>query len=449
PRGERIILGDVGEGDREEIDLIEAGKNYGWKYFEGLREASPPPPGFVHQPPLYEYAHGPGEFRGDSVTGGVVYHQTDPGHGIPELDGLYIFADYATGNVWSLDLDDPYNTVQRLFGDTGIITFGYDPSNGDVLYGSNKNSAIKRLARTSEREFPKTLTESGVFSNLATLEPSPSVLPYAPRVPFWSDHAVKRRWFSVPTPSGTITYSRDGNWAFPSGSFWVKHLDLELERGNPATARRIETRILVKNDHGIYGVSYRWNESETEAYLVEDAGADLIVEVDTDPGPGQSLQEQILRIPSRAECLACHTPAGGFALSFNTRQLNHVAEMGGLLQNQLQTLSEAGYLDAPVTGIGLLPRLARADESDHSLEFRVRSYLAVNCSQCHQPGTGAPESWDARAHLTTEATGIIDGNPENNGGDPANKLIAPGSENNSVILQRMMGSNGFARMPNL
>ena len=51
-------------------------------------------------------------------------------------------------------------------------------------------------------------------------------------------------------------------------------------------------------------------------------------------------------------------------------------------QNQIQALSDAGYITAPVSGVSNLPRFFSADETAQSLGSRVRSYLAVNCVQC-------------------------------------------------------------------
>jgi hypothetical protein len=72
----------------------------------------------------------------------------------------------------------------------------------------------------------------------------------------------------------------------------------------------------------------------------------------------------------------------------------------------------------------------------------------VNCVQCHQPGGGSPGTWDARAWLSLYQTSLINGGLNNNGGNPANKLIIPGDTVHSVVLQRIRG-NGFGRMPPL
>src|SRR5690606_20704418 len=137
-------------------------------------------------------------------------------------------------------------------------------------------------------------------------------------------------------------FQAHGNWSLPAGAVWVKHFDLELERGNPATRRRLETRFIVKNDAGVYGVSYQWNEAQTDAALVGSAGTAFDLEIIEDGTPFPQTWE----IPSRSACLTCHTEVGGLALSFNTAQLNRAGTLGG--GNQLLHLSEAGYLHETV-----------------------------------------------------------------------------------------------------
>jgi hypothetical protein len=162
---------------------------------------------------------------------------------------------------------------------------------------------------------------------------------------------------------------------------WIKHFDLEIQRGNPATRKRIETRVLVKTTNSVFGVSYDWNDAGTEAYLVPDGGTNFLVDVQD----GTNSIQQLWEIPSRAGCLACHTDVGGLALSFNTRELNQATNMNGFPGNQLTVLSQAGYFSSPVPNVNTFPAFARATDSAYSFEYRVRSYLSENCVQCHQP----------------------------------------------------------------
>ncbi len=113
-----LYIGDVGQGAREEIDLITAnstgGENFGWRLREGdIATPSggvggPEPVGNVN--PIYDYnSFGTGNFTGDAVTGGILYRGP-----IPELQGKYIFADFIDNHIWSFDPQDPDNTIQRI-----------------------------------------------------------------------------------------------------------------------------------------------------------------------------------------------------------------------------------------------------------------------------------------------------------------------------------------------
>jgi glucose/arabinose dehydrogenase len=265
----QLWCADVGQGDREEIDVIVRGGNYGWNYREGAiaRPGSNSPPAAASAtflPPIWDYPRS----QGQSVTGGFVYR--GPLH--PALLGKYLFADFASGRIWALDPDGenpvPDSRVQLLATDSGIASFGLNPATGDILLADLSEGSIRRLvasAGTGGAQFPATLSATGAFSNPATLTPAAGVVAYEPNVSFWSDYAKKRRWFALPDTTSRYGFSTTGNWSLPTGAVWVKHFDLETTRGDPATARRIETRFLVKTATGAYGITYRWNDAQTDA----------------------------------------------------------------------------------------------------------------------------------------------------------------------------------------
>ncbi len=101
-----LYIGDVGQGAWEEIDVQAAsssgGTNYGWRPREGL-VATPGvggarPAGAVD--PIYVYGHGSGSTQGFSITGGYVYRGP-----VAALQGMYFFADFVSGRLWSLRFD--------------------------------------------------------------------------------------------------------------------------------------------------------------------------------------------------------------------------------------------------------------------------------------------------------------------------------------------------------
>lgn len=94
-----LFIGDVGQGDREEISLArqtDNGRNYGWPILEGTFQYSQGATAGL-TPPITEYTHGTGQFQGRSVTGGYVYRGP-----IASFRGNYVFADFVNRRVWSL-----------------------------------------------------------------------------------------------------------------------------------------------------------------------------------------------------------------------------------------------------------------------------------------------------------------------------------------------------------
>jgi uncharacterized repeat protein (TIGR03806 family) len=441
-----LWLGDVGGGSWEEINRITGGGNYEWAYREGITGQGPRwnerPSGWTgDDPPLYAYGHGSGTFQGNSVTGGVVYRGTR----LPALTGKYIFADYSSGHVWSLDPAIGASSVERITGEGGIAGFGTDPSNGDVLL-ADLNGQVRRLvSQAVDTGFPATLTDTGLFDDVATLTPTAGLVAYDVNLPFWSDHAKKRRWFGMPALDTMLGFNREGAWTTPAGTVWVKHFDMEMTRGNPATAKRLETRVLVRNEEGAYGVAYRWNAAGTEATLANEAGEEFDLSIDI----GGTPTVQRWRIPSRSECMTCHTPHAGHSLSFNTRQLNLPGTIGPDSGNLIQLLANVEYLTGLDESPSTLPRHIATTDTAYSLEARARAWLDVNCSYCHMQGGTAPANFDARVTVPLFDTNLVNVPPTSGALHPDDRLISPGIEERSVIIHRAANRNSYSRMPPL
>ncbi len=442
-----LYAGDVGQGEREEINLVAPGGNYGWRWREGFIATPPgtcpsigsPPAGFAHRNPILDYPHSDGY----AVTGGRVYR----GDRFPELVGRYIFCDYGSGNIWSLTNNGTNVTTKtHLATDTGIAGFGVDPRNGDLLLADRDQDQLKRLVRAdATTNFPQTLSAAGVFANPGGLVPHAGIVPYELNVSFWSDNAAKRRWFSLPPTNLAIGFAAVDPWTFPTGMVWIKHFELELTSGVPDSARRLETRVLVKNasGNGGYGATYRWGHSTNEAYLVPDGGLDEAFVV-TDGG---TIRTQVWRYPSRAQCRACHDPDAGFALGFNTPQLNRDADYGGGdVTNQLARLAAVGYFSSNPPAAHRFRALAHPTNGTASLETRARSWLQANCAHCHFPDGGAPALFDARFQTPLSGAGLVNGALNNPQGDPANRAITPADVPHSMVHTRM-ALRGAGQMP--
>jgi glucose/arabinose dehydrogenase len=126
---------DVGQNQWEEIDVVAKGMNYGWPAFEGnhvylnvsLADGIP------HTPPLYEYDHS----LGCAIIGGYVYR----GMQFPSLFSRYLYTDYCSGTVWSLDNTGQDNTT--LATAPSPTSFGED--NAAELYVVAQNGRIYQL----------------------------------------------------------------------------------------------------------------------------------------------------------------------------------------------------------------------------------------------------------------------------------------------------------------
>lgn len=113
-----VLLADVGSDRWEEINLVRAGGNHGWPSREGPEcQALPDAPGLVDPTcpersfvePLVALAHLALDPRGaQAVTGGTVVRDPE----LPGLHGRFLFGDFVTGRIWSLDLDD--GRLERL-----------------------------------------------------------------------------------------------------------------------------------------------------------------------------------------------------------------------------------------------------------------------------------------------------------------------------------------------
>jgi uncharacterized repeat protein (TIGR03806 family) len=424
-----LYVGDPGYNQRDEINIVVKGGNYGWPYREGTGpgpQANKTPP-FTAIGPIHQYANP------SAVIGGVVYR----GAGLPQLQGAFIFGDYVKGQIYALRYEGTnLVTAQPLTSQPGVVAFGLDPRNGDVLVAGRDNGRIMRLTYSTNllgTPLPPTLADTGAFANVTALTPNAGIVAYDVNVPFWSDNARKMRWFAVPETAKTLGFSMSGNWTFPPGSVWIKHFDLELTNGVPESARRLETRLLVRTTTGVYGVSYRWDDSLTNATLAPEEGLDESITIHD----GEAVRTQVWRYPSRNECLTCHTPVAGYVLGFNTSQLNRSFDYSGATQNQLRALCDAGYFSSSLTNFHTMPALARPTNAAVSLDYRVRSYLAANCVQCHQPGGAALGHFDARLSTPLSSAGLIDGELVDPMGNSENRVIKAGVPERSVMLTRI------------
>ena len=151
-RTDAMWIGDVGQGEWEEIDLEAAssdgGVNWGWNIKEGTHcflsqtECEAAQVGADLKDPIAEYSH---DF-GCSVTGGYVYR----GKRYPSLSGYYFFADYCSGIIWTLDTraGEGQEEVLRLRSGRAISSFGENGS-GEVFVVDHGGEILRLISSQS------------------------------------------------------------------------------------------------------------------------------------------------------------------------------------------------------------------------------------------------------------------------------------------------------------
>lgn len=199
---DRLFVADVGQGDIEEINIVQSSQNYGWRIKEGAQDFDTTPPLDAIGPltdPVAQYAHpgaGGGVITevGRSVTGGFVYRGSE----FPELQGKYIFADWSTtfsapGNGTLLGLEEvaPGDWVLSILDVEGgnpigrfITSFGEDESG--ELY------VLTKTAGAPSALDPDTGEPTGaIFKIVPVPEPASSVIFLLTGAAAWSS---TRRW---------------------------------------------------------------------------------------------------------------------------------------------------------------------------------------------------------------------------------------------------------------
>jgi len=448
----QLWVGQNGQDLWEQVYLIKKGGNYGWSITEGshifvaTRPAGPDP----ILPPTAEHSHS--EAR--SLTGGRVYRGTR----LPELVGAYLYGDWSTGKVWGIKHDGTKAIWHRELVDTPFNITGFGTDHAGELYVIDQVTGFYRLEPTTETDrpkqpFPTKLSETGLFKSVASYKPHPAAIKFDVCTPQWADGATMERFVALPGLEKIVQkpqLNAGGSWSLPNGSVLVQTLSLDVVEavGKPAR-KRVETRLLVRQQGEWTGYSYRWNAEQTEGELVRGSGDSQVFEV-PDPAEPGGRRELDWRFPSRTECMVCHSRALGFNAAFNPLELDRDHNYGGITDNQLRTLEHIGVFEGKLPPRpAKRPRLVNPYEAKAPLEARVKSYLHVNCSTCHVSEGGGNARMELGLATPIGSMRLIGEIPEHDRFDIADpRLAAPGSPERSVLYQRI-SRRGTGQMPPL
>lgn len=138
-----LYVGDVGESVKEEVNLVTAGGNYGWRVMEGTRCTGFDAPlcnTIRSLPPLIEYDHAGGRC---SVTGGYVYR----GNRATLPQGAYVYGDLCTGEIFVYD-----NGQARRLLDTGLFLTSFGIDEEGEIYVPALDGTIYRLVLSNPQD---------------------------------------------------------------------------------------------------------------------------------------------------------------------------------------------------------------------------------------------------------------------------------------------------------
>ncbi len=464
-----LWVGDVGWEQWEMIYRVKRGGNYGWSIVEGpnkrVRTDVKPGPGPI-LPPLVALPHSDAA----SITGGRIYR----GKKLPKLRGAYLYGDWETGKFWALRSEGDRLLSNDELCDTTLkpVSFAEDPD-GELLildYSGGIYQFTPSAAPPANLVFPRNLSESGLFADVASLKPAPGVVPYRINAEMWSDFATVERWVGVPGSDTIVTTGGRETiagrmWYFPSNTVFARTLVLETQRGVPSTQRRIETQLMHFEGQTWNAYTYRWNTAQTDAELVPAQGANDSFIVTDAAAPGGK-REIPWRFAGRAECLRCHNAWAGETLSFGWMQLagDETARQAGRqaategrdtqigkefsLGKKMRALEDLGVLTIKDVPPSVMP-LASPYDPHLALTNRARSWLHVNCSPCHRNGAGGDvPSW-FNYDQPLEKTRAYDAKPvRGDFGMLAARVIAPADPDRSTLIYRI-STEGSGRMPHI
>jgi putative heme-binding domain-containing protein len=490
----QLWLGDVGWELWELVHRIDRGGNYGWSIREGnesiLPDVAPGPTPLL--PPQAAIPH----TEAASITGGFVYR----GSQFPELQGSYLCGDWTTGRLWSLPIVDGNVQSRRELarGLLHIVSFAADANGEPLIAHHAMDTPLYRIERNSDEakqralmeQFPKRLSETGLYSDTAWLIPNKGVIAVSINHPQWLDGLLSEHWIATPPGGRMQVYSQpvsfqgwgEGNFTgttfFPEGTVLVKHIllpenpiqEAELPPINdvaaanasdwairiakysrrPVLLRRVETQLLHFDGQEWRAYSYLWQEDQTDAVLVPADGTTLTLRY---RHPYWNREEDFrYRIHSRTECLTCHNPWAGFALAFRPEQLaaphkslNPIEFLRRVAVLEARDGSRAS-IDLSDLSISGLPSM---EETSASAKDRIRAYMDVNCAHCHQFNAGGTVDMTLRWIDQPKEMKVLDVVPAKGEFEiPGAKIIAPGRPHASILAYRM-ATAGSGRMPHL
>ena len=454
PTGQ-LWLGDVGWEKWEMVHHVVRGGNYGWSIREAHELLRPDVP--LGPSPILPTRVTMSHADSASVTGGFVYR----GRALPKLVGQYIFGDWVNGRIWSVPLDDHSPHVEIASGQLRIIAFAPDRDGEPLVVNHLAGTTMFRIVPNenyaaelaASREFPHRLSQTGLFADTAQQTAAPGVRTFTINQPQWQDGAVGQHLLALPDKSHVTVFNEpqpvdvlamfNSRLHYPAGAVLAKTITMPANgRSGAKRDTRIETQLLHFDGRLWRGYTYLWNAEQTDAELVDAAGAEITL-------PGTAGQRW--RVHSRTECMQCHNPWPETTLAFSPEQLHQPqasqeSEWIKLVKEGLVVTQDSQR--KPIDPVRCVRNPLVALTSDDEM-VAARSYLHVNCSHCHQFGAGAGVEVSLRFQDEPGKMKAVDVVPSKGGfGIEGAKIISTVKPSQSSLLYRMASSSA-GRMPHI
>ncbi len=231
------------------------------------------------------------------------------------------------------------------------------------------------------------LSEYGIYQgNPLDLTPTNDFKPYEISSPLFTDYAEKQRLIKVPG-GAKLSASTNDLLNFPEGTILVKTFYYFKNKQNPGAGKKlIETRILELRQGKWVAGTYLWNDSQTDAVLINTGFKKAVNWID-ESGNGKAVSYQI---PSNLECRTCHNVNKNVQpIGPKVRNLNIDVVRNNTTINQLNYFHNEGILEP--LNIAAFSSLPNYKDATKTIEQRARAYLDMNCAHCHNAAGFASE----------------------------------------------------------
>ncbi|MEX0298321.1 MAG: SO2930 family diheme c-type cytochrome [Kordiimonas sp.] len=324
-----------------------------------------------------------------------------------------------------------------LYALVGVLLFFTVPTHAEV------NEAALMQKRPA-----KLLSAYGLFDNPKQQTPTASVLPFAIKVPLFTDYAHKYRFVYIPN-GASARFDPEEAFDFPIGSVLVKTFAYPADFRKPEeNIRLIETRLLIHQEKGWNAWAYVWNDEQTDAVL-KVAGKTIPVDWIDETGVRQKIDYVV---PNKNQCKGCHTFNKKFSpIGPKARNLNYEHSFPDGNKNQLEKWAEVGFLTG-LPALDTVSSIPAFDDVSAPLDKRARAYLDINCAHCHRlEGPASTSGLFLTYGETNPTTWGHNKRPvaAGRGSGGLSYDIAPGKPEESILIYRLNSVDPGIMMPEL